>query len=102
MRREQRVNLYFLTNPDATLKEASKDLNIAFGTLQKVVADEVKKSRAIYIVPSLVRECEYFIFNGINERVMYTDYENRVKNGECFNMDEKKEIIRNGFKILNY
>ena len=102
MRKPQRVSIYFLTNPDSTLKQASQDLSIPKGTIQKIVAEEVKRERAIYIVPSLVNECEYFVFNNLNERVMYTDYENRVTNGELFNMDEKREIQRNGFRILNY
>jgi hypothetical protein len=101
MRKPQKVSQYFLQNPDNTLDQAAKDLKIPKSTIQGLVADEVRESRCIYIVPSLSCENEFYVFNGINERVLYTNYNNEVKNGEMFNSDEKREIRHKGFKILN-
>jgi hypothetical protein len=102
MRKPQKVSQYFLQNPDNTLDQAAIDLKIPKSTIQNLVADEFKESRCIYIVPSLSCENEFHVFNGINERVLYTNYKNEVKNGEIFNNDEKRDIRRKGFKILNY
>ena len=102
MTKSKKVSQYFLQNPDNTLDQAAKDLNIPKSTVQGLVVDEVREARCIYIVPSLSCENEFHVFNGINERVLYTNYKNEVKNAEIFNYYEKIEIRRRGFKILNY
>lgn len=102
MTRVQIVNQYFLQNPDDSLDQASDELGIPKGTIQNIVAKEVRESRCIYIVPSLSCENEFHVFNSINERVLYTDYKNEVKNIGSFNKDEIKVIRHKGFKLPNY
>jgi len=102
MKKSQRISQYFLQNPDSTLDEASVDLKIPKSTLQGLVVKEFEESRQIYIVPSLARENEFYVFNGINERVLYTNYKNEVKNWEIFNVKEKKEIRSKGFIIIDH
>jgi hypothetical protein len=102
MTRVQLVNKYFMQNPDDSLDQASKELKIPKSTIQNIVAKEVIESRCIYIVPSLSCENEFHIFNGINERVLYTNYKNEVKNSEAFNKNELAVIRRKGFTIPNF
>lgn len=102
MKKQKVISQYFLQNPDSSLDQASIDLKIPKSTIQGIVANEFEESRHIYIVPSLACENKFYVFNGINERVLYTNYKNEVKNWEIFNVKEKKEIRNKGFKILDH
>jgi hypothetical protein len=90
---------YSKKHPDLTLKQLGKLFDKSESCIQRIMVEARNYEIPIFVVASECEENLYFVFNGINERKLHTDFDKFVLNGYHFNQAEKEQIRKLGFKI---
>lgn len=89
-----KIRKFFLKNPNLTLEQIAKELNIDKSTVQIALSNE-----NLSVVASNNEGNVYFLFTDFLEKKIVTDSKKNVKNTSDFNYYEKTFLRGYGFKF---